>query len=206
MHRTPDPEPTATGTSKPGWKLSCSQGSYWAPHQASWWYFRPLHTGNWANDVSRLLLPLKNLWINRQKRAKFWRPEFSSSISLEYTMGFIESQAHQGIYWVTGTPLKTKSFLPVTLQQCFCSAQKWGVLTPQAAIRYKAMTEEYHAVKSRELKFCLKKYLEKTPALFTADRHSVEKRDRQREFFPEISVRFRVWAETSVQENTLKWI
>lgn len=129
----------ATGTSKPRWKVSWGQGSYWDPHQASWWYFRPLHTGNRANDVSRLLLPLKNLWINRQKSVKFWRAEFSSSVSLEYAMGFIESQVHQGIYWVTGTPLKTKSFLPVTLQQCFCTAQNRGVLTLQAAIRHKAM-------------------------------------------------------------------
>lgn len=169
MHRAP--EPRATETSR--LEISCGQGGYWAPHQASWWYSRPLHIGNRANDGSRLLLALKKiLWINRQKRAKFWK----SRVFKQCFPGI-----HHGIYWVTGTPLK--SFVPLTLQQCSCTAQNWGVLTPlkldtkqwqRSTTPWRARNWNCSAWKST---------LPKIQALFTADRHSVEKPDRQKEFF-----------------------
>lgn len=147
MHRAPEPWACP---SHGYWNLKARLEDKLRPGRST---LRPteIHTRQ-ADDISGLCIqeielmmfqgsfcPWKNLWINRQKSVKFWRAEFSSSVSLEYAMGFIESQVHQEIYWVTGTPLKTKSFLPVTLQQCFCTAQNRGVLTPQAAIRHKAM-------------------------------------------------------------------
>lgn len=44
----------------------CGQESYQARRPARRWYFKSLHLQEIrANDVSRLLLPLKNLWISR---------------------------------------------------------------------------------------------------------------------------------------------
>lgn len=154
--------------------MSCAQGRHWAPHQASCWYSRPLHTGNRAKDVSRLLLLLKNLWIKRQRKVTFWK----RGVFKQCFPGI-----HHRIYW--GTSMKTKSFL-------LSSQLRAGVFSHH---RLQLDTKQWQrsTTLSRARNWSCsvwKSSLPKIPALFTADRHSVEKPDRQREFFPEISLHF----------------